>query len=238
MVRLVSGFFSLCLFGCSGGFPISEGEREYQLLSGSSTSDDTFNRRRSYDRDNDDRSVDRTNRRQSYSTASEAGTSDDTPSDDTPVAPSGDSTDDEDTEEKECKNVSVYKFAFRDNYKEFQKSKTVDGEKFYVSRDILIPYKSWGWDGIKIVLTINRADTFYKAVMKWRSSGSNTQTMYYVKGDKMTGEEVFNTFRDYFTHFGFQDRSCGQASDSHDKKCRWKTGPKAPVVVCEGEPGY
>ena len=138
-------------------------------------------------------------------------------------------------EEPQCK-PSVYNFAFRDRYNEFQRSVTVDGEKFYVSQGILIPYKAWGWDGIKIVLNLNKADTFYRADMKWRGSG--TQYMYYAKGASMTGEEVFNTFKDHFHHFGFQDRSCGQASDSKDKKCHWKKVGIAPIVVCEGDPGF
>ena len=122
---------------------------------------------------------------------------------DNPKIPNVEQPEEDKKAEKAKKEVSVYKIAFKDNYNEFNKSVTVDGEEFYVSRDILIPYKSWGWNGLKIVLTINKADTFHRAIMKWRGSG--TQYMYYVKGDKMTGEAVFKTFRDHFTHFGFED---------------------------------
>ena len=140
-------------------------------------------------------------------------------------------------EEKTCESA-VYKFAFRDIHKEVKNPATVDGERFWVVQNILIPYTSWAWDGIKNIFSINKSDTFHKAVMKWRKAGGNIQVMYYAKGDKMTADEVFKTFKDSYHNWGFQDRSCGQASDSKKLKCYWKTGDKAPEVVCEGEPDY
>ena len=117
-------------------------------------------------------------------------------------------------ETKDCSvNISVYKFAFDGIVHEYFKPISIDGEKFYILDNILIPSNLWNWDG-KIVITINKANTYYKVK---RKSINNYQDITLVKGTAMSGEKVFNDLKGHLTHKGFEDRSC-ETSDSISAK--------------------
>ena len=129
-------------------------------------------------------------------------------------------------ETKDCSvNLSVYKFAFDGIVHEYFKPISIDGEKFYILNNILIPASLWNWDG-KITLAINKANTYYKVKRKYIN---NYQDIILVKGTAMSGEKVFNDLKAHLTHKGFEDRSCESNPNSENQVQETQGGSQTPT---------
>ncbi|MDE0518750.1 MAG: hypothetical protein OXH36_04260, partial [Bdellovibrionales bacterium] len=100
-------------------------------------------------------------------------------------------------------NIAVYKFAFDGIVHEYFKPIIVNSEKFYILSNILIPSSSWGWNG-KITVTINKKATYHKTKFELFN---NYQDRRIVKGQAMSGEEVFNQLKGALSSKGFEDLS-------------------------------
>ncbi len=97
----------------------------------------------------------------------------------------------------------AYKFAFDGIVGEYFKPIIVNSEKFYILSNILIPSSSWGWNG-KITVTINKEATYHKTKFELFN---NYQDRRIVKGQAMSGEEVFNQLKGALSSKGFEDLS-------------------------------
>ena len=96
----------------------------------------------------------------------------------------------------------AYKIAFNGTVGDYFKPISMDGKTFYVLSGVFIPSKSWAWNGKKMTVAINKADTYYGTKLEWTKEGLKT-----VKGDPLSGEELFNYLKGSLSSQGFEELS-------------------------------
>ena len=96
----------------------------------------------------------------------------------------------------------AYKIAFNGTVSDYFKPISMDGGTFYVLSGVFIPSKSWAWNGKKMTVSISKADTYYGTKLEWTKEGLKT-----VKGDPLSGEELFNYLKGNLSSQGFEELS-------------------------------